>query len=108
MRTLTATERQHRGAARHGFDHHEPKRLRPVHREEKRGGLAQEFRFLPLVDLTDELDAGTFDEREDLGAEIVLIDPVHLGGDLERDAGGARYPDGAVRALFRRTRNSNI
>jgi hypothetical protein len=46
-----ATERKHRRAARHGFDHHKAKRLWPVHREQQSGRLAQEFCFLALVDL---------------------------------------------------------
>src|SRR4029077_5304296 len=50
-----AAERQPRGAARPGFDHYESKRFRPVHREQQSARLAQEFCFLTLVDLPDEL-----------------------------------------------------
>ena len=55
-----------------------------------------------LVDLPDELYARTIDEREYIVAEVFLIDLVDLGGDFQRDAGGARYSNCAVRALFRR------
>ena len=55
-----------------------------------------------LVDLPDELYARTIDEREYIVAEVFFIDLVDLGGDFQRDAGGARYSNRAVRALFRR------
>ena len=60
------------------------------------------MRFLTLVDLPDELYARTIDEREYIVAEVFFIDLVDLGGDFQRDAGGARYSNRAVRALFRR------
>src|ERR1700730_11181289 len=76
--------------------------LRPVHRKQQSGCLAQEFCFLALVDLPDELYARDINERQYIVAEVVFIDLVDLGGDLQRDAGGARYSDCAIRALFRR------
>jgi len=66
-----ATERQHRRAARHGFDHHESKWLRPVHREQKSGSLTQEFCFLALVNLADKLYVRAIDEWKNLMAEVV-------------------------------------
>ena len=42
--------------------------------------------FCCVADLADELDSRLIEERLDLLVEIVGVDPVHLGGDLERDA----------------------
>ena len=55
-----------------------------------------------LVDLPDKLYARDIDDWEYLFAEIIFIDRVDLGGEFQRDAGGARYSNRAVRALFRR------
>src|SRR6185437_8802544 len=55
-----------------------------------------------FVDLADELDAGTFQQRLDFGAEIDLVGAVHLGGNLEWNAERAGDGDRAVRAFFRR------
>jgi hypothetical protein len=41
-------------------------------------------------------------EREYLVAEVLFIDLVDLGCDLQWDACSARNPDRAVRTLFRR------
>lgn len=49
-----------------------------------------------------ELYSGAINERQNFAAEIVFIDLVDLGGDLQRNTGCAGNPDRAVRALFRR------
>jgi hypothetical protein len=41
--------------------------------------------FLALVDLADELHVRTIEEWAYLGAEVVFVDLVHLGRDLQRD-----------------------
>src|SRR5262249_53068032 len=41
-------------------------------------------------------------QRLDLAAEIVLVDLVHLGGDLERDTEPACDTDGAIGTFFGR------
>src|ERR1700730_15668740 len=76
--------------------------LRPIHRKQQSACLAQEFCFLTLVDLPDELYAGAIKEREYIVAKVVFIDLINLGGDFQRHASGARYSDRAVRALLRR------
>jgi hypothetical protein len=80
-----AAERQYRRAARHSFDHYESKRFRPVHRDQKSSRVAEELCFLALVDLADELHVRTIEEWAYLGAEVVFVDLVHLGRDLQRD-----------------------
>ena len=52
--------------------------------------------------IPDELYAWAINKREYILAEVVLIDLVDLGGDLQRDASGVRYSNRAIRALFRR------
>ena len=87
-----AAEREHRRAARHSFDHHESKRLRPIHGKQQSRCLAEEFCFVTLVDLSDELYARVIDERQYSVAEVVFIDLVDFGGDLQWNA--------SQRALF--------
>ena len=65
------------------------------------GGIAQEFLLLVLADLADELDVALPEQRLDRGLEIFLIDAVHLGGDLERNAGPRRDANRGVRRLLR-------
>ena len=77
-------------------------RLRPVDREQQRPRLAQELGLAALVDLADVLDAWLLQQRLDLGAEVVLVDAIDLGGDLQRQADGAGDRDRAVDALLRR------
>src|SRR5215831_20526151 len=62
-----------------------------IYWEQQRGSLAQKFCFLTLVDLPDKRNSGAVDEREYLVTEVVFIDLVHLGGDLQRHASSARY-----------------
>jgi hypothetical protein len=49
-------ERYDRRPARHGFDHHQSKRLRPVDRHQQRERVAQKLGLLPVGDLPDEFD----------------------------------------------------
>ena len=49
-----------------------------------------------------ELYARAIDERDNVVAEVVFIDLVDFGGDFQRDTGGARYSNRAVRPLLRR------
>src|SRR6266568_2458804 len=89
-------------AARHRLDRHQPEGLRPVDRHEERDRAAQEWRFLGVADLADVLDMGLRHERPDLLLEIVLIDAVHLGRDLEGNSAMSGDADRAVDALLRR------
>src|SRR5690242_10103620 len=52
----TDPEGNHRCAASHRLDSHQPKGLRPVDRKQEGPGIAQEIRLLMLVDLAHELD----------------------------------------------------
>src|SRR5262249_7067758 len=76
--------------ARHGFYHVEAERLRPVDREDERGRIAEKRRLLRFIDFTDELDAGSSQERLHALFEIRLVLPVHLRCYLERHTGAAR------------------
>src|SRR6202041_2990957 len=55
-----------------------------------------------LVDLPDEFDTRAVDKREYFTAEVLFIDLIDLGCDLQWDAGSARNPDRAIGTLFRR------
>ena len=95
-------EGEHGRAARHRLDHHQTERLGPVDGEQQAARLAQEARLAALVDLADELDAGLSQQRLDLGLEVLLVDAIDLGRDLQRNADGARDADGPVDALLGR------
>ena len=73
----------HRRSSRHGFDHDEPERLRPVDRKQKRTRIAEKFAFLGFADFADEFDEGMVKKRFDLGLEIRNIDGVHLCRDFQ-------------------------
>src|SRR5262249_61113771 len=68
-----APPRDDRGAACHGLDHHEPERLGPVDRNERRHRIAEEILFLALIDLADKFDAIAVDERLDLFLEKMTL-----------------------------------
>src|SRR5437868_1789687 len=59
----SATKRDHRRPAGHGFDHHQAKRLGPVNRK-KQGRRASEKTLLGLiVDFADQFNPGAINER---------------------------------------------
>jgi len=86
FRNGTLAEGKDRCAARHGLDHDQAERLRPIDREQKRLCLAQEFGLAALIDLADELDPRIAQQRCDLFTEIGFIELVNLGGDLQGNA----------------------
>ena len=101
LRNRTVLERDDGSSAGHRLDHHQSEGLAPRDREEKPGGIAQEFLLLVLADLADEIDIASPEQRLDRGVEIFPIDPIHLGSDLERNAGARRDANRGVRRLLR-------
>ena len=93
--------RDHRRAAGHRFDHHQPERLGPVDRKQERAGLTQECALVRFADLAHELDQRVAQQGPDDLVEISLIDAIDLGRDLERHAGAAGDLDRVVGPLFR-------
>jgi len=83
------------------------RRLRPIDGKQQGARLAEKGRLAALVDLADVLDAGLLQQRLDLGAEILHVHTIHLGRDLERQAGGAGDGYGAVQALLGAMRPRN-
>src|SRR5882757_11529085 len=92
----------HRRAARHRLDHHQAERLGPVDRHEQRPRPAQEFGLVRIADLADVLDARKSQQRTNLPLEIVAVDTVHLGRDLERQVATHGDADRPVDRLLRR------
>ena len=72
------------------------------HAHQQRDGAAEKRRFLGVADLADILDVRRNDEVANLGLEIVLVDLVDLGGDLERYPAALGDADRLVDPLFRR------
>ena len=92
----------HGCATGQGFDHHETKRLGPIDRKQQGQGVAQEVVLLPLRNLANELDIGSFKQWLDLIVEIFLINRIYLGGDLKRNSRATGDLDSQVGAFFRR------
>src|SRR5262245_3942634 len=63
---------------------------------------AEEIRFLSIVDLVNIVDERETHQRLDLLFEIVAIDLVDLGCNLDRQSGALGNTDGAVDAFLRR------
>ena len=51
------------------------------------------MRFFTIADLTDIVDVRQGKERANLLVEIILIDLIHLGSDLERQPAASGNPD---------------
>ena len=62
----------------------------------------QEYRFLGVVDLADELNMTLRQQRLDLGLEVFLVGVVDLGGYFELHAGARSGADRLVDALLGR------
>ena len=93
----------HGRAARHGFDHDETERLRPVDRKQQPDRAAEEIRFFGVADLADIFDqTDAVDQRADEFIVVFLVGPVDLGRDLERNAASDRDLDRPIDAFFRR------
>ena len=91
-----------RGAARHGLDHHQPERLRPVDRKQQRLGVAQELGFLVVADLADILDQRIGQQGLDFVVEVGPVGLVDLGRDLQAHARATGDLDRPVGAFLRR------
>lgn len=84
----------------HRLNHYESEGFAPRDWEEERRGIPQEFLFLVLGNLTNELNIALREQRLDRGFEILPIDAVHLGRDLEGNAGPRCDSNRGVRRLF--------
>src|SRR5207302_7714249 len=79
-----------------------PERLRPVDRKEQSSGAAEQFVFFRMTNFTDELNEGFVQQMLDVFVEVVAVDAVDLGRDLELAARSPGNLDGPVHSLFRR------
>src|SRR5947209_16103087 len=95
-------EGKHGRAARHRFDHREAKRLGPIDREKQPQRIAQECRFLALVDFANELHAWLTQQRFDLRSEVGVVGGIDFRRYFYPQAGAASDCDGTVNALLRR------
>src|SRR5262249_52863471 len=100
FRHRAAVERYDWRAARHGFNHDQPKRLRPVDRHEQRERVAQELGLLRVGDLPDILDMRFGEQRPDYFLEVIMIDRVDFRGDLERQAAALGDANGPINPLL--------
>src|SRR5262249_15988363 len=80
----------------------QPERFGPGDRRQQRDGPAEKTRFFPGADLADILDVGGRQQLADFGFEIVAIDGVDLGCNLQRYPTALGYPDRLINGLLRR------
>jgi len=83
LRNRAIAPGDNRRTGRHGFDHHQPERLWPVDRKQKRPRFSEKWAFLALVDLADELDERMIEQRFDLSLEKCKIRDIDLGRYLQ-------------------------
>src|SRR5262249_862584 len=69
---------------------------------QQRDGAAEKARLFGVADLADILDVRGREQLADFGFEIVAIDGVDLGCDLQRHPTALGYPDRLINGLFRR------
>src|SRR5262249_25877911 len=79
-----------------------PERLGPGDWRQQRDSAAEKARFFAVTDLADILDVRTREQLADFGFEIVAIDCVDFGGDLQRHPSALGYPDRLINSLLRR------
>src|SRR5262249_14008057 len=94
--------RDYRGTASHCLNHYQPKRFRPIDREEQRVCIAQKFFFLASPDFPDEFDQWLIEHGLDQFVEIFAICLVNFGRYLELPSRAFGDLDGAVNTLLRR------
>src|ERR1019366_1109439 len=99
-----APECNHRRATRHGFDHNQPERLRPVDRKQQGGGPTKEAFFVAFTDLSDERDVRMvgLDHWADFGVPIGLIGAIYLCCNLQRHPAPRCDLDGEIGPFLRR------
>jgi len=97
-----AAKRDRRRAARHGLDHDQTKRLRPVNGKEQRIRIAQKFFFTGIAHLAQKLNQRMVKEWTNFVLHVPAIFFVDLSRDLERHscAFGDLYR--SIRTFFRR------
>jgi hypothetical protein len=89
-------------AARHGLDHDETERLRPVDRKQQGGGAGKEWLLLCIIDLADELDFLAIHVGLEMFLEVRGLGARYLRGDAQGLPRGARNADRVFRTLLRR------
>src|SRR4029078_7983482 len=84
-----------RSAARHGFDHHETERFRPIDGEKQCRCIGKETLFCCVVNLANQLYLLAIDKRRQLLLEVRLIAPSQFSGNTKRHSGRAGNPNGS-------------
>src|SRR4029077_15877884 len=85
-----------RCTARHGLDHHQPKRLGPIDWKYKSQSPAEELVLFGFRDFANEFDKGGVEEWLDFGLKILVVDGIHLCCNLELDSSVPSDGDGAI------------
>src|SRR4029453_18692430 len=80
-------------AARHGLDHHQTERLRPIDRKQQRSRVAEKSLLLSVIYLADELYIVLIEQGFDGLVEVAIFRPRHLGGDAQRQLRGMCHAD---------------
>src|SRR5207248_11243987 len=102
FRDRTAGKTNHWRPAGKRFNHDQSERLRPVDWKEQSSGAAEQFVFFRMTNFTDELDERFIQQMLDVFVEVVAVDAVDLGRDLELATCSPGNLDRSVYAFFRR------
>src|SRR5690348_2917671 len=90
---------QHRGAARHGFEHHQAEGLVPLNRKQHGSGITQEFILSRQVSLAYVFDETAVQMRFDFGLKVIAEHGLDFTSNFQGQAGFFGCLNGKVRSL---------
>src|SRR5258708_666335 len=93
-------ERDNRRATRHGFDHDQTERLRPVDRKQQSGGIGEKLLLGLIVNFANQPDLVAVDLRFKPFLEVTPLATWYFRGDAKRHSDGTRNADCSFRALL--------
>src|SRR5258707_11110775 len=100
FRYRAGPERDNRRAARHGFNHHQAERLRPVDRKQQSRGTGEKLLLGRIINFANQPDLVAVDLRFKPFLEVTPLPTWYFRRDAKRHSGGARNADCGLRALL--------
>src|SRR5712675_2031878 len=100
FRYRAGPERDHRRAARHGFDHDQAERLRPVDRKQQSGGIGKKLLLGRIINFANQPDLVAVNLRFKPFLEVTPLAAWYFRCDAKRHSGGTRNADCTFRAFL--------
>src|SRR6266404_6846137 len=100
FRHRARAERDNRRAARHGFDHDQAERLRPVDRKQQSCGIGEKLLLGSIINFANQPDLVAVDLRFKPFLEVTPLTTRYFRRDAKRHSRGARNADCGLRALL--------